>query len=176
MSFHFQLFICVLRTLFYQFFFIFVAFAVGFLLNAEYVGWKSNMVAQSYENIFNPIDFEDPGVLEQLYGIGRYKIFAFNGYPNNFKVIEEAMLAEEWYWVKYSYTIGKQEKLNINIDKVRIRWKPWEYYYEKEAMEDWTEAELRQFIDEGTLNSNESDRAFKLMFELKDMIKKESDK
>ena len=165
----FQLFICVLRTLFYQFFFIFVAFTVGFLLNAEYVGWKSNVVVQSYNNIFNPIKFEDPGVLEQLYGIGRYKIFAFNGYPNNFKVIEEAMMAEEWYWVKYSYTVGDQEKLCINIDKHRIRWKPWEYYYDDADMEAKTEAQIRQYIEEGTLNSRESDRAFRLMWELKDM-------
>lgn len=172
----FQLFICVLRTLFYQFFFIFVAFAVGFLLNAEYVGWKSNMVMQSYNNIFNPVDFEDPGVLEQLYGIGRYKIFAFNGYPKNFQVIEEAMLAEEWYWVKYSYTVGDQEKLYVNIDKHRIRWKPWEYYFEEEAMETWTQKDLEQYIEEGTLNSRESDRAFKLMYELKDMKMKESNK
>lgn len=165
----FQLFICVLRTLFYQFFFLFVAFTVGFLLNAEYVGWKSNVVIQSYNNIFNPIKFEDPGVLEQLYGIGRYKIFAFNGYPDNFKVIEEAMMAEEWYWVKYSYTVGKQEKLYINIDKHRIRWKPWEYYYDDADMEAMTEAQIRQYIEEGTLNSRESDRAFRLMWELKDM-------
>jgi hypothetical protein len=153
-----------------------VAFTVGFVLNAEYVGWKSNVVIQSYNNIFNQIHFEDPGVLEQLYGIGRYKIFAFNGYPNNFKVIEEAMMAEEWYWVKYSYTVGEEEKLYTNIDKIRIRWKPWEYYFDDEGLESWDEAKIRQYIDEGTLNSNESDRAFGLMYELKEIERKKRDK
>ena len=85
------------------------------------------------------------------------------------------MLAEEWYWVKYSYTVGKEEKLHINIDKHRIRWKPWEYYFEEEAMETWTEAQMRQYIKEGTLNSRESDRAFRLMWELRDM-EREKDK
>ena len=86
------------------------------------------------------------------------------------------MLAEEWYWVKYSYTVGDQEKLYVNIDKHRIRWKPWEYYFEEEAMETWTQKDLEQYIQEGTLNSRESDRAFKLMYELKDMKMKESNK
>ena len=162
----FQLFICVLRTLFYQFFFIFVAFAVGFLLNAEYVGWKSNVVINSYNNIFNPIDFEDPGVLEQLYGIGRFKIFAFAGYPDNFRVVEEAMCAEEWYWVKYTYTEGEQEKLLTKIDHIRIRWKPWEYYYDDADMEAWTDAQIKEYVEEGSLNSRETDRAFRLKEEL----------
>ncbi len=172
----FQLFICVLRTLFYQFFFLFVAFAVGFLLNAEYVGWKSNVVIQSYNNIFHPVDFEDPGVLEQLYGIGRFKIFAFNGYPDNFKVIEEAMMAEEWYWVKYNYTEGGREALLTRIDRVRIRWKPWEYYYEDEGLIPMTNEEIAQYINEGTLNSRETDRAMRLRDEYREQERKKETK
>jgi len=162
----FQLFICVLRTLFYQFFFIFVAFTVGFLLNAEYVGWKSNVVLRSYNNIFHPINFEDPGVLQCLYGNGRLKIFGVMGQYKDLEIIEEAMMAEEWYWVKFTYEDKNNNKIT-EIDKVRIRWKPWEYYFDEGKK--MTEEELREYIEEGTLNSRESDRAFRLMYELKDM-------
>ena len=121
--------ITVCRTLFYQFFLLFVGLSVGFLLNVEYVGWKYPIVHNSIYNTFFPIDFEEEGVLDCLYNQGRFKISAFNGYPKDFEVIEEAMCAEEWYWVKYSYT-DNNGNTRIAIDHVRIRWKPWEYYYE----------------------------------------------
>ena len=92
--------VTVCRTLFYQFFLLFVGLSVGFLLNAEYVGWKYPSIITSVRNTFFPIDFEDDGVLEWLYDQGQYKIFAFNRYPKDYKVIEQAMLAEEWYWCK----------------------------------------------------------------------------
>ena len=156
----------VCRTIFYQFFLLFVGLSVGFILNVEYIGWKAPIVGNSFYNTFFPIDFEDEGVLESLYKMGQFKIFSFNNYPTDFKVIEEAMMAEEWYWVKYSYT-DKRGKTREAIDHTRIRWKPWEYYYEDEAMIPMTDEELRSYIDEGTLNSNETNRAFRLRSELR---------
>ena len=158
--------VTVCRTLFYQFFLLFVGLSVGFLLNAEYVGWKYPSIMTSVRNTFFPIDFEDDGVLDWLYDQGQYKIFAFNRYPKDYKVIEQAMLAEEWYWCKYSYT-DENGNTKTNIDHVRIRWKPWEYYYEDKAREVWSDEEMRKYIKEGSLNSRESDRAFRLMDELK---------
>ena len=158
--------ITVCRTLFYQFFLLFVGLSVGFLLNAEYVGWKYPVVTASVYNIFFPIDFEDDGVLQWLYNQGQFKICAFNGYPKDFKIIEEAMCAEEWYWCKYSYT-DKDGNTKTNIDHTRIRWKPWEYYYEDEAFDPWNDEEMMDYIKNGSLNSRETDRAWKLRDELK---------
>ncbi len=157
--------ITVCRTLFYQFFLLFVGLSVGFLLNIEYIGWKYPSVVTSIRNTFFPVDFEDEGVLKWLYNQGQFKICAFNGYPKDFKIIEQAMCAEEWYWCKYSYT-DKNGDTKIKIDHTRIRWKPWEYYYEEEAMETWTEEEMKKYIKEGSLNSRETDRAFRLRDEM----------
>lgn len=155
---------CVLRTLFYQFLLLFVGASIGFICNAEWVGWKYPVVTRSISNTFFPIDFEDPGVLQMLYGHGRLKIFGVmnNGY-RNVEVIEEAMLAEEWYWVKFSYT-DNDGKTITDIQHVRIRWKPWEYYFNND-IDAMDEEAMRKYIEEGTLNSRESDRAFRLMHE-----------
>lgn len=152
---------CILRTLFYQFLLLFVGASIGFICNAEYVGWKLPIVERSVNNVFFPIDFEDEGVLEWLYKQGRFKIYCLHDYPQDFTVIEEAMAAEEWYWVKFSY---KDENGNTKtkVDNTRIRWKPWEYYYEDEAMTPWTEEEMRDYINNGTLNSRDTNRAFRL--------------
>jgi len=156
----------VCRTVFYQFFLLFVGLSVGFILNVEYVGWKYPIIHNSIYNTFYPVDFEDEGVLQGLYNLGEFKICAFNSYPKDFKVIEEAMMSEEWYWCKYSYTDKNGEK-SIAIDHTRIRWKPWEYYYEDEAMVPMTNEDIIDYIENGTLNSNETNRAFKLRDELR---------
>jgi hypothetical protein len=80
------------------------------------------------------------------------------------------MCAEEWYWVKYSYT-DDNGNTKVAIDHVRIRWKPWEYYYEDEAREPVTPEELQKYLKEGTLNSRDTDRAFRLRDEMRDMEK-----
>ena len=160
---------CILRTLFYQFLLIFTGASIGFIVNAEWVGWKYPIISRSITNIFYPIDFEDPGVLQWLYGNGRLKIFGLTGEYKNLEVIEEAMLAEEWYWVKFSYT-DQNGNTKTDIKHVRIRWKPWEYYYDEEGRTPLTEEEMRKYIEEGTLNSRESDRAFKIMREYRQMV------
>ena len=58
---------CVLRTLFYQFLLIFVGASIGFITNAEWVGWKYPIISRSYNNIFNPIDFEDQCIAMALW-------------------------------------------------------------------------------------------------------------
>ena len=151
----------VCRTLLYQFLLLFVGVSVGFMLNAEYIGWKYPVVSNSINNVFYPIDFEDEGVLQWLYNQGRFKVYCFNGYPKNFKVIEEAMCAEEWYWIKYSYA-DENGNTRVNIDNIRLRWKPWEYYYEDEVSTPMTTEDLRDYLENGTKNSRDTDRAFRL--------------
>ena len=157
---------CILRTLFYQFLLLFIGASVGFICNAEYVGWKFPIVERSINNTFFPIDFNDEGVLQWLYNQGQFKIYCFNDRPSGFKVIEEAMAAEEWYWCKYSYTDSNGET-KVKVDHVRIRWKPWEYYYEDEARIPWNEEDMRDYIENGSLNSRDTDRAFRLRDEFR---------
>ena len=63
--------ITVCRTLFYQFLLLFVGISIGFIINAEWVGWKYPIIQTSIQNTFFSIDFEDEGVLEWLYSTGR---------------------------------------------------------------------------------------------------------
>ena len=60
-----------------------------------------------------------------------------------------------------SYT-DQNGNRKTKIDHVRIRWKPWEYYYEDEARVPMTDEDLRDYIDNGTLNSRDTNRAFRL--------------
>ena len=160
--------ITVCRTLFYQFLLLFVGISIGFIVNAEWVGWKYPIIQTSFYNTFYPIDFEDEGVLNWLYGQGRLKIFGVMGKYRDIEIIEEAMAAEEWYWVKFSYTDENGDR-KTKIDHIRVRWKPWEYYYEEEAFDPWNDEEMRDYIENGSLNSKETDRAFRLRDELKGM-------
>ena len=88
------------------------------------------------------------------------------GKYQNIEVIEEAMAAEEWYWVKFSYTDENGER-KTKIDHVRVRWKPWEYYYEDEAMIPETDESMIDYLTNGSLNSRDTDRAFKLRDEFR---------
>ena len=164
---------CILRTLFYQFLLLFVGASIGFICNAEYVGWKLPIVERSVNNVFFPIDFEDEGVLQFLYGRGRLKVFGVMGQYQDVEIIEEAMAAEEWYWVKFSHT-DKNGNKKTEIQNIRIRWKPWEYYYEDEAMVPWTDEDMKEYMKNGSLNSRDTDRAFRLRDEMRDMEREKS--
>jgi hypothetical protein len=155
----------IARTIFYQLLVLFAGISIGFITNADWVGWKYPIVTNSFYNTFFPVEFEDEGVLESLYKIGQFKICAFNNYPKDFKIIEEAMCAEEWYWCKYSYEDERGNTVEA-IDHTRIRWKPWEYYYNNN-IDPVSEEELKDYIENGDLNSRETGRAFKLLNEYK---------
>lgn len=153
----------VLRTLFYQYLLLFVGISVGFIVNAEWVGWKSNLVAQSFQNIFFPKEF-DEDTCAKLKNWGAFKLWAFNDRPQNFKIIEDGLLAEEFYIAKFTYTDENGNTIE-KIETVRLRWKTWEDYYTDPSIT--TEEELKDYIDNGTLNSHESDKALKLQQELR---------
>lgn len=153
----------VLRTIFYQYFFLFVGLAVGFILNAEWVGYKSCLVERSINNIFFPVRF-DEDVCQKIKNWGAFKLWAFNDRPKDFQIIEDGLLAEEFYIAKFQYKDSNGNKIE-KIQSVRIRWKTWEYYWED--AEASTPEELRDYIENGTINSNESDKALKLYRELK---------
>jgi hypothetical protein len=98
--------------------------------------------------------------------LGEWKIWAFSNHPKHFEVIEDAMLAEEWYWCKCKYT-DRNGNIITEIKSVRLRWKPWEYYYNLEPA--WSEEDMIEYLKDGSLNSQETDRAMKLMREQKEM-------
>ncbi len=151
----------VFRTLFYQLLLLFAGISIGFISNPQWFGWKSNLIARSFNNIFFPVKF-DADVCSNIKSWGRFKLYVMNGNPRDFEVIEESVLGEEFYVLKYSYT-DEDGKKQINIDSIRIRWKPWEYYYE------WTEVQTNEqiieYLEKGTLNSRESQRALELLDE-----------
>lgn len=153
----------VLRTLFYQYFLVFIGISIGFIANAEWVGWKTNLVEKSFYNIFYPIKFDEPQC-KKIKNWGAYRIFAFSGYPEGFKIIEDGLLGEEFYVAKFQY-INENGDVVQKIDSTRVSWKTWEYYWTDPTPS--TEEEINKYLNEGTLNSKESDKALKLYNELK---------
>lgn len=153
----------VFRTLFYQYFLLFIGISIGFITNAEWVGWKSNLVKRSFYNIFYPIEF-DQEQCNKIKNWGAFKIWAFNNRPQNFKVIEDGLLGEEFYIAKFQY-INENGDVVEKIDSTRVRWKTWEYYYT--YPEPWTEDDIHDYMENGTLNSHESDKALRLYQELR---------
>lgn len=122
----------ILRTLFYQFFLLFVGGAVGFILNAEYIGWKSIIIERSIQNIFFPIPYS-PEVEQLLRRIGFQRLCThINGDPRDatgITIIDELIWNEEVYIALYEHT-DTQGKTTKHEYSTRLRWKSWEYYYE----------------------------------------------
>jgi hypothetical protein len=153
----------VLRTIFYQYFLLFIGISVGFIVNAEWVGWKSNLVERSFYNIFFPVEFDEE-MCAKIKGWGLYKLYAFNDCPADFKLIEDGLLGEEFYIAKFQYTNKNGDTIE-KIDSTRVRWKTWEYYYTDP--EPWTEDDINDYMENGTLNSHESDKALRLYQEMR---------
>ncbi len=160
----------ICRTLFYQFFLIFIGLSIGFMSNPQWFGWKSNLIVKSFNHIFFPVKF-DADICNNLKSWGRFKLYIKNGNPEDFTVIDEAILGEEIYVLKYSYKDDKGKK-RINIDDIRLRWKPWEYYYEWAEVQ--TDEEIIEYLEKGTLNSRESQRALELIHERFNMNEEEN--
>lgn len=156
----------ILRTIFYQNFLLIVGLVVGFILNAEYVGWKAPIVEKSIKNIFYPLEMNDK-LCENIKKYGATRIWAEIGRPRNFMVIEDGLAAEEWYVAKVSY-LNENDREVIDILSTRVRWKPWEYYY-NDSPDIQTEEQLLDYIENGTLNSKETDKAFKLYRERREL-------
>ena len=153
----------VFRTLFYQFLVLFVGISIGFICNAEWVGWKSEIVSRSVANIFFPLSF-NADTCQSIKNWGKFKIYSLHGCPEGFTIVEDGLMGEEWYICKFQYT-DSENKTREKIESVRIRWKTWEYYYEDPTPE--TEESLREYWKNGDLNSKETDKAFRLYDEKK---------
>jgi hypothetical protein len=159
----------VLRTIFYQYFLLIVGLTVGFIINAEYVGWKSPLIVRSFNNIFFPVQMDEE-LCQKIKNFGATRIWATLEMPSGFKVIEDGLMAEEFYIAKVEYQ-NENGKTVTEILDTRIRWKPWEYYY-NDSPEKWSEEDFRKYTQEGTLNSQETDKGFKLIRERKEIERK----
>ena len=153
----------VLRTIFYQYLLLFIGISIGFIANSEWVGWKSNLVERSFYNIFFPVEFDEE-MCGKIKNCGLYKLYRFNDCPADFKLIEDGLLGEEFYIAKFQYTNKNGDTIE-KIDSTRVRWKTWEYYYTDP--EPWTEDDIHDYVENGTLNSHESEKALRLYQEMR---------
>jgi len=120
----------IIRTLFYQYLVLFVGIAAGFILNAEYVGWKSVIVERSFRNIFYPIKYDET-VEKFVINFGRMRLsmllFGHPGGDLTDIITDERVWGEEYYDALYRLPDDPDK---IEMYQTRVRWKPWEYYYE----------------------------------------------
>lgn len=120
----------VIRTLFYQFFLLYIGISVGFIANAEYIGWKSAIVSKSVQHIFFPIKY-DQQVENFVLNMGRMrlatKLFGSPFADLTGVISDERVWGEEYYDALYHDPENNDE---IELYQTRVRWKPWEYYYE----------------------------------------------
>lgn len=142
--------VTVLRTLFYQFFLIFVGLSLGFIFHSEWVGKKSIIVERSVKNIFYPIEYDErlERVIKEW---GSYNVFMLKECPKEFEVLDENVYNEEWYWCRYKYRDHKG-KIRFDEGTARIRWKTWEYYYEPDVLLD-TPERIKVQIEEDKLDT-----------------------
>jgi hypothetical protein len=122
----------VLRTIFYQFFLLFVGLAVGFIGNAEWVGFKSCLVEKSIKNIFFPIKFT-PKMEAGMKMMLAQRMMTKEGFPAEFEVLSSVVVAnDEFCWIAYKYR-DQDGKLVFKDDVERMRWKTWEYNFDEES-------------------------------------------
>lgn len=118
----------IFRSIFYQWFILFIGISIGFITNAEWLGYKSILIERSISNIFFPIEFTQE-VEDNVKKLGADKIYAELDYPNEFEILGDVVYYnDEFYWCKYKLR-NKEGKLQFGEATTRIRWKTWEYYY-----------------------------------------------
>lgn len=118
----------VFRTIFYQWFILFIGISIGFICNAQWIGHKYLLVEKSIDHIFFPIEYT-PEVAKIVKDFGAYKIWIDLGRPNDFKIIDDFLYDYEIYKAKFSYK-DAHGKIVEKYAQTRVHWKPWEYYYE----------------------------------------------
>jgi hypothetical protein len=112
----------IIRSIFYHWLFLFIGISIGFIANSEWVGYKYAIVQRSIKNIFFPVEYNEE-IESFVKEMGQMRTWVALNCPRDFKIIEENVIGQEFYWCKYSVreTIGTAQH--------RIKWKTWEYYY-----------------------------------------------
>lgn len=116
----------VSRTIFYQFFLVFVGLSLGLIIYPEWFGSKTLVVNKSIGNIFFHPTFEEvkPGVMY----VGRLRLWTYLDCPEDLDIYDEEMLSEELYVCNYDFT--RDGKKLTGSYQTFIKWKSWETGYE----------------------------------------------
>jgi hypothetical protein len=125
----------VVRTLLYQFLFLFAGLSIGFIAHANYWGNRAPIIERSVQHIFFPIEY-NKYVEDFIIDTGRKRLFfetiyEFNNQlPELFEIVKgsEYIEGEEWYCCEYQY-VDEDGNLDVYEYRTRIKWKPWELYY-----------------------------------------------
>ena len=73
---------------------------------------------KSIDNIFFPIRLDEE-LVENIKSFGQARLWETYGRPANFKIIEDGLLAEEWYYAKFSYTDSKNKNITNSKHKIK---------------------------------------------------------
>lgn len=117
----------VVRTVFYQFFLIFIGLVVGFIAAPSYWGNKAPIIERSVRNIFFPLEYNQ-NVEQHVMEFGKYRLWVELDCPPNLTCFNSKVINEEWYETDYSYEDADKNIVEGKY-RTRIRWQPWEFYY-----------------------------------------------
>jgi hypothetical protein len=126
----------IFRTLFYHWLILSTGISIGFIVNAEWLGYKSVIIERSISNIFFPIEFTED-IEEKIKNQAAEKVFHELGEPKEFQILGQVVYYnDEFYWCKYAFR-DNDDQLQFGETTTRIRWKTWEYNYgsEKEVID-----------------------------------------
>ena len=120
----------VVRSIFYNWFILFVGIALGFIFNSEWSGKKYAILEHSVKNIFFPAGKYNSQVVEYVRFMGAIRLKESHDYPQDFTIISDEIIDEEFYKARIRYTDVNTGKVVEANEGTRVRWRPWEYYYQ----------------------------------------------
>lgn len=112
----------IIRSIVYHWLILLIGISIGFIGNSEWVGYKYAIIERSIKNIFYPIQYNEE-IENFVKEMGRMRTWVDLNCPRDFRVLEENVIGQEFYWCKYSV------HESIGTAQHRIKWKTWEYYY-----------------------------------------------
>ena len=120
----------IARSVFYNWLILFVGIALGFIFNAEWSGKKYVIIEHSINNIFFPANKYNKDVEQYVRFMGSIRLKDAHDYPEDFTILKDEILDEEFYSATIRYTDPKTGKIVEKKEGTRVRWRPWEYYYQ----------------------------------------------
>lgn len=117
----------IIRSIFYHWLVLFIGISIGFIANAEWIGYKSLLLGKSIDNIFFPVEIT-PEFQRAIKDIGAKKLKLMVGNPEHFVILEDFLYDNEVYYADYEYVDTKGNKIR-ETGRTRIYWKSWEYHY-----------------------------------------------
>lgn len=155
----------VARTAFYPLFAFVVLCCAYFIYQPCYCGMKMLTLHKSYRHHFHQVSFDE--AYPALRGLAQLQATILHKNKQDFTIIDDAFLAEEFFYYKYTYT---QKNITIvAIESFRVQWKPWEYYYDEKTI-------LTGKSSTSSFSTAQSDKAVRLWLERRQMVQEKKDK